>query len=619
MAETLKIIVNAQDRATGVLNKIGSVARTALGFAFGTIAVKGLQAAGRAVSGFVQDAMAVEGTQRTFANLVDSIGGDVPQAMDQLREATRGMVADDELMAAANKFVAMGLAENTEEAAKLSEMATQLGMAMGNDATASMENFALMLANQSILRLDSFGISSAKVRERIEELTGATETYGMTQPQIDAAIADSTEHIKELEDALYLARLQQSEFTDNTKLSTRERQRMKIQDLESQYADENARLEELNNTQAVAADSTQAMAREQAFMTAVMEQGAVTMEKVGEQSDTVQASWSKLRAVGHNLALTVGGEILELVAPAFSMLADKVMELAPKIKEAIQGAAQWIKDFWPAVQEAYSDEGLEGVAKLIANEIREALAARLGMGDEAGWSDIGRQILQRIADSLVIAMGLEGGAGNVWMVIGRHILTQIGQGILGASAKLVDVSAVFADWAASKNTQVWLRDTGAIIVSTLVDEIRIFIGDSSIGDSIILTLADNLAQAAINFRHGFAAIGVAMGSAIWEGLTGEEVSAEQMAEMTDMINRALDAANRARYGMFGGWTPGPTAEFPITPGGLAGLEQSMTANYNNEITVGPIYAPGGDTAAVEAAAREGAMTALQAARAQGWQ
>jgi len=619
VAETLKIIVNAQDRATGVLNKIGSVARTALGFAFGTIAVKGLQAAGRAVSGFVEDAMAVEGTQRTFANLVESIGGDVPQAMDQLREATRGMVADDDLMAAANKFVAMGLAENTEEAAKLSEMATQLGMAMGNDATASMENFALMLANQSILRLDSFGISSAKVRERIEELTGATETYGMTQPQIDAAIADSTEHIKELEDALYLARLQQSEFTDNTKLSTRERQRMKIADLESQYADENARLEELNNTQAVAADSTQAMAREQAFMTAVMEQGAVTMEKVGEQSDTVQASWSKLRAVGHNLALTVGGEILELVAPAFSLLAEKVMELAPKIREAIQSAAQWIKDFWPAVQEAYSDEGLAGVAKLIANEIREALASRLGMGDEAGWSDIGRQILQRIADSLVIAMGLEGGAGNVWIVIGRHVLTQIGQGILGASAKLVDVSAVFADWAASKNTQIWLRDTGAIIVSTLVDEIRAFLGDSSVGDSIILTLANNLAQAAINFRYGFTAIGVALGSAIWEGLGGAEVSAEQMAEMTDMISNALDAANRARYAIFARQAPGLIPEFPATPGGLAGLEQSMTANYNNEITVGPIYAPGGDTAAVEEAARTGAMTALQAARAQGWQ
>jgi len=619
VAETLKIIVNAQDRATGVLNKIGSVARTAIGFAFGTIAVKGLQAAGRAVSGFVQDAMAVEGTQRTFANLVDSIGGDVPQAMEQLRDATRGMVADDDLMAAANKFVAMGLAENTEEAAKLSEMATQLGMAMGEDATASMENFALMLANQSILRLDSFGISSGKVRERIEELTGATETYGMTQPQIDAAIADSTEHMKELEDALYLARLQQSEFTDNTKLSTRERQRMKIADLESQYADENARLEELNNTQAVAADSAAAMTREQAFMTAVMEEGAVTMEKVGEQSGTVQASWNKLRATGHNLALTVGGEILELVAPAFSVLAEKVMELAPKIKETIQGAAQWIKDFWPAVQEAYSDEGLVGVAKLIATEIREALAARLAMGDEAGWSDIGRQILQRIADSLVIAMGLEGGAGNVWMVIGRHVLTQIGQGILGASAKLVDVSAVFADWAASKNTQVWLRDTGAIIVSTLVDEIRAFIGDSSLGDSIILTLADNLAQAAINFRYGFTAIGVALGSAIWEGLGGAEVSAEQMAEMTDMISRALDTANRARYALFAQQAPGLIPEFPATPGGLAGLEQSMTANYNNEITVGPIYAPGSDATAVEEAARTGAMTALQAARAQGWQ
>ena len=45
---------------------------------------------------------------------------------------------------------------------------------MGNGATESMENFALMLANQSILRLDSFGISSGKVTARIEELMSAT-------------------------------------------------------------------------------------------------------------------------------------------------------------------------------------------------------------------------------------------------------------------------------------------------------------------------------------------------------------------------------------------------------------------------------------------------------------
>jgi len=44
-----------------------------------------------------------------------------------------------------------------------------------------MENFALMMANQSIPRLDSFGISSGKVRARITELMEATE--GLTREE----------------------------------------------------------------------------------------------------------------------------------------------------------------------------------------------------------------------------------------------------------------------------------------------------------------------------------------------------------------------------------------------------------------------------------------------------
>jgi len=180
------------------------------------------------------------------------------------------------------------------------------------------------------------------------------------------------------------------------------------------------------------------------------------------------------------------------------------------------------------------------------------------------------------------------------------------------------VSAVFADWAASKNTQIWLRDASATIVSTLVDEIRAFIGDSSVGDSVILALAANLAEAVINFRHGFAAIGVAIGAGIWEGITGQELSPEQMTEMTDMISRALDAANRARYAMFGQWAPGPATEFPATPGGIAGWEQENVYDNSIEVHIDTINAPGGDTEAVRRAAETGALTALQAARAQGW-
>lgn len=161
---------------------------TAVGNLMGGVITKGAQLAGKAVVDLgrslvdmTMDAASVEGVRNTFARLAESVGGDAVRALEDLRAATRGMVADSDLLSAGNKFLAMGLASTTEEAAQLAEMATQLGMAMGGDATSSMENFALLLANQSLPRLDSFGISSGKVRVRIEELMASTQ--GLTREQ----------------------------------------------------------------------------------------------------------------------------------------------------------------------------------------------------------------------------------------------------------------------------------------------------------------------------------------------------------------------------------------------------------------------------------------------------
>ena len=136
---------------------------------------------GKSIIGMVEDAGQLQQVSNTFDSLTASIGTTSDVMLVEMRGATRGMVSDADLMQASNKLMSMGLASSTEEAGKLAEMATQLGSAMGEDATASMENFALMMANQSIPRLDSFGISSGKVRERIKELMDATE--GLTREQ----------------------------------------------------------------------------------------------------------------------------------------------------------------------------------------------------------------------------------------------------------------------------------------------------------------------------------------------------------------------------------------------------------------------------------------------------
>lgn len=116
----------------------------------------------------------VNKTSAAFDALTRHIGG-AQANMGSLRDATGGVVDNLTLMNGANKLLQMGLASNSEELSKLSGMAVKLGSSMGMDATKAMSDFSLMLANNSIMRLDQFGISSGRVRARIIELQDATE------------------------------------------------------------------------------------------------------------------------------------------------------------------------------------------------------------------------------------------------------------------------------------------------------------------------------------------------------------------------------------------------------------------------------------------------------------
>lgn len=184
---------------------------------------------GRAVLDLANLGVSAQKAQMAFV----AISGGSQQARDNLnamRAATQGTISDMDAMAAANRLLQMGLASNSQELGQLTEMAVRLGTAMGRDANASIEEFALLLANQSIPRLDTFGISAGKVRTRIAELQAATP--GLT--------------------------------------------------------------------------------REQAFMTAVMEQGTVAMQRLGDAGLGQIQNVDKLKAAWANLRVTVG----EMAAPA---------------------------------------------------------------------------------------------------------------------------------------------------------------------------------------------------------------------------------------------------------------------------------------------------------------
>ncbi len=112
---------------------------------------------------------AANATEATFNALTGSAAS-ARNTLNALRQATGGVVADTELMAGANRLLAMNIATTGQQAAELSGIAVNLGRAFGQDAASAIENFSLMLANQSYLRLDSLGISAGAVRARVAEL-----------------------------------------------------------------------------------------------------------------------------------------------------------------------------------------------------------------------------------------------------------------------------------------------------------------------------------------------------------------------------------------------------------------------------------------------------------------
>lgn len=185
----IQIIISAVDKASKELGGVGSALQKLgkVGLIAGAAVAGVVAGLGIAAFNMAKDAAKVERTRKTWDNLAKSLGeagGDI----DSLREATRGMVNDADLMYSSSKLMSMGLAGSNAEAARLLEISTQLGSAMGVDATQAAEDFALMLANQSIPRLDTFGISSGIVRQRIEEMMTADQNLTREQAFLNATL-----------------------------------------------------------------------------------------------------------------------------------------------------------------------------------------------------------------------------------------------------------------------------------------------------------------------------------------------------------------------------------------------------------------------------------------------
>lgn len=193
----------------------------------------------------------------------EAISGGADEAtknLEAMKRATRGAMSEQEMMAQSSRLMQMGLARNSDELEEMTTMAVRLGTAMGRDATQSVEEFALLLANQSIPRLDTFGISASKVRARIAELQAATEGLG----------------------------------------------------------------------------------REEAFLQAVREEGAISMARLGDATEDEMLAFEQLRASTDDLKAAYA----ERLAPAISGVARLLAEQATAVKEHTTGMDEYEQSLW---------------------------------------------------------------------------------------------------------------------------------------------------------------------------------------------------------------------------------------------------------------------------------
>jgi len=185
--DTIQIIIEAKDNASGVLKGVGSTLGSigvGVGAAAGAILAGGV-AIGKVAYDLASAAMANETVQNTFKSLASSVNISAESMLSDMQKATGGMVANDDLMLAANKFLSLGIADTSEEITNITELSTKLGMAMGKDASTSAEEMANILANQTTRSLRDFGISADEVEQKVKDLQAANS--GLSDKEAFAA------------------------------------------------------------------------------------------------------------------------------------------------------------------------------------------------------------------------------------------------------------------------------------------------------------------------------------------------------------------------------------------------------------------------------------------------
>lgn len=239
------------------------------------------------------------------------------------QEATDGTASTMEAMGGAAKLLQMGLVGNAEEMRTVAAIATKLG-----DQTASAGNriadFAMMLANQSIPRLDNFGISSGTVRQRIDELLKSGEALNREEAFKMAVMEEGGKALETLGDTSDLTKVKMDQLT------------AALSDLKTMTAENIA--EQTKGIVAMAADVAQRQV--QVMQLKRMEDELIALNLVQEEE-----AWTRKKAIDnlkrHSLAYEGTTKVTKTAAEAMEEYNKILDEHESRVMESTNATANW--------------------------------------------------------------------------------------------------------------------------------------------------------------------------------------------------------------------------------------------------------------------------------------
>ena len=149
--------------ASGPIAAAGNAWRgIATGLAVASAAFVGVGLAAQRGYAALRGGAELQTTTERFGKLAASIGTTADVMLGKLREATKGMISDAELMASASGIVSLKLADNEKQVVRLATVVGTLGW--------DMQQVILTFANLSTMRLDALGLSVDEVKQKQKEL-----------------------------------------------------------------------------------------------------------------------------------------------------------------------------------------------------------------------------------------------------------------------------------------------------------------------------------------------------------------------------------------------------------------------------------------------------------------